>query len=95
MYHICKIDEFNLPIPVLLLRYIMRQQGQGEAHGQGRRPHPPMHLAVVTCGDRLEETLTMVKSAVLFSIRHLHLHIFAEDQLQASFMAAVSLKYFF
>lgn len=79
---------------MLLLRYIMREQGQGEAAGQGQ-PDPPMHLAVVTCGDRLEETLTMVKSAVLFSIRHLHLHIFTEDQLHASFMEAVSLKYFF
>lgn len=76
---------------VLLLRYIMRQQAQGEARGQGR-PDPPMHLAVVACGDRLEETLTMVKSAILFSIRHLHLHIFAEDQLHASFMEAVSSK---
>lgn len=77
-----------------MLRYIMRQQGQRGAPGQGR-PSPPMHLAVVTCGDRLEETLTMVKSAVLFSIEHLHLHIFAEDQLQASFMEAVSLESFF
>lgn len=78
---------------MLLLRYIMRQQGQGETPGQGR-PDPPVHLAVVTCGDRLEETLTMVKSAVLFSIRHLHLHIFTEDQLRASFMEAVSLIFF-
>lgn len=78
---------------VLLLRYIMRQQAQGEAPGQGR-PDLPMHLAVVACGDRLEETLTMVKSATLFSIRHLHLHIFAEDQLHASFMEAVSSKFF-
>ncbi|XP_029681632.1 glucoside xylosyltransferase 1 isoform X1 [Takifugu rubripes] len=69
-------------------RYIMRQQGQGEATGLGR-PDTPMHLAVVTCGDRLEETLTMIKSAILFSIRHLHLHIFAEDQLHASFMEAL------
>lgn len=75
---------------MLLLRYIMRQQGQGVTPGQGW----PMHLAVVACGDRLEETLTMVKSAVLFSIRRLHLHIFAEDQLHASFMEAVS-SYFF
>lgn len=70
----------------------MRQRGQGEATGPGR-PGAPMHLAVVTCGDRLEETLTMIKSAVLFSIRHLHLHIFAEDALHASFMEAVSFKY--
>lgn len=78
---------------MLLPRYIMRQQGQGEATGLGR-PDTPMHLAVVTCGDRLEETLTMIKSAILFSIKHLHLHIFAEDQLHASFMEAVSFKYF-
>lgn len=67
----------------------MRQQGQGEGAGLDR-PNTPMHLSVVTCGDRLEETLTMIKSAVLFNIRHLHLHIFAEDQLHASFMEAVS-----
>uniref|UniRef100_A0A3Q1GES4 Glucoside xylosyltransferase 1 n=1 Tax=Acanthochromis polyacanthus TaxID=80966 RepID=A0A3Q1GES4_9TELE len=53
------------------------------------RPEPPMHLAVVACGERLEETLTMIKSAVLFSIKRLYLHIFAEDQLHASFMEAL------
>uniref|UniRef100_A0A3B4XVI7 Glucoside xylosyltransferase 1 n=1 Tax=Seriola lalandi dorsalis TaxID=1841481 RepID=A0A3B4XVI7_SERLL len=52
-------------------------------------PEPPMHLAVVACGERLEETLTMIKSAVLFSIKRLCLHIFAEDQLHASFMEAL------
>ncbi|XP_032361587.1 glucoside xylosyltransferase 1 [Etheostoma spectabile] len=73
-------------------RYIMRQRGQGEAGRGGgvqSRPEPPMHLAVVACGERLEETLTMVKSAVLFSIKSLHLHIFAEDQLHASFIKAL------
>ena len=80
---------------ILSLRYIMRQQGQLEAGGGGvqSRPDPAMHLAVVACGDRLEETLTMIKSAVLFSIKHIYLHIFAEDQLHASFMEAVSYKY--
>lgn len=66
----------------------MRQRGHVEAVQS--RPEPPMHLAVVACGDRLEETLTMIKSAVLFSIKRLYLHIFAEDQLHASFMEAVS-----
>ncbi|XP_041819982.1 glucoside xylosyltransferase 1 [Chelmon rostratus] len=72
-------------------RYIMRQQGQVEAGGGGlqSRPETPMHLAVVACGERLEETLTMIKSAVLFSIKRLHLHIFAEDQLHAGFMEAL------
>lgn len=72
-------------------RYIMRQRGQVEAGGglTQSRPEPPMHLAVVACGERLEETLTMIKSAVLLSIKSLCLHIFAEDQLHASFMEAL------
>lgn len=83
-------------LSVLSFRYIMRQQGQLEAGGGSTRskPEPPMHLAVVACGERLEETLTMIKSAVLFSIKQLYVHIFAEDQLHASFMEAVSGKYF-
>ncbi|KAM7095919.1 glucoside xylosyltransferase 2 isoform 2-T2 [Ciconia maguari] len=44
-----------------------------------------MHLAVVACGDRLEETLIMLKSAVLFSNRRLCFHIFAEDSLKPEF----------
>ncbi|XP_042191697.1 glucoside xylosyltransferase 1 isoform X2 [Callorhinchus milii] len=44
-----------------------------------------MHLAVVACGERLEETLTMLKSAVLFRQKPLHFHIFAEDQLHDKF----------
>ncbi|XP_077181308.1 glucoside xylosyltransferase 2 [Paroedura picta] len=46
---------------------------------------PWMHLAVVACGDRLEETLIMLKSAVLFSNRKLKFHIFAEDSLMPEF----------
>lgn len=68
----------------------MRQQGQFKADDVPSAPEPPMHLAVVACGDRLEETLTMAKSAVLFSVKRLHVHIFAEDQLHASFIEAVS-----
>ncbi|XP_061474593.1 glucoside xylosyltransferase 2 isoform X2 [Rhineura floridana] len=44
-----------------------------------------MHLAVVACGNRLEETLIMLKSAVLFSNRKLKFHIFAEDSLKPEF----------
>ncbi|XP_019738627.1 glucoside xylosyltransferase 1 isoform X2 [Hippocampus comes] len=69
-------------------RYIMRQRGELEVGGQSRPP-PSMHLAVVACGERLEETVTMFKSAVLFSFKCLHLHIFAEDQLHARFMEAL------
>ncbi|XP_056429920.1 glucoside xylosyltransferase 1 isoform X2 [Hyla sarda] len=44
-----------------------------------------MHLAVVACGDRLDETVTMLKSALLFSIKPLQFHVFAEDQLHKDF----------
>ncbi|XP_076010095.1 glucoside xylosyltransferase 1-like isoform X2 [Genypterus blacodes] len=73
--------------------YIMRQRAQVEAGGGGggsqSRPETAMHLAVVACGQRLEETLTMIKSAVLFSVKPLCLHIFAEDQLHASFVESL------
>ncbi|KAM9376733.1 glucoside xylosyltransferase 1 [Pholidichthys leucotaenia] len=49
------------------------------------------HLAVVACGPRLEETLTMLKSAVLFSKKPLHFYIFAEDELHKSFTNALKL----
>lgn len=49
-----------------------------------------MHLAVVACGNRLEETLTMVKSALLFSIKKIKFHIFAEEELSAQFEKEVT-----
>ncbi|XP_040834825.1 glucoside xylosyltransferase 1 isoform X1 [Ochotona curzoniae] len=49
------------------------------------QPAERMHLAVVACGERLEETLTMLKSAIIFSIKPLQFHIFAEEQLHDSF----------
>ncbi|XP_023135888.1 glucoside xylosyltransferase 1-like isoform X1 [Amphiprion ocellaris] len=47
------------------------------------------HLAVVACGPRLEETLTMLKSAVLFSKKPLHFYVFAEEELHNSFRDAL------
>ncbi|XP_037109142.1 glucoside xylosyltransferase 1-like isoform X1 [Syngnathus acus] len=43
------------------------------------------HLAVVACGPRLDETLTMLKSALLFSKKPLKFHIFADEELQGRF----------
>nr|XP_057933754.1 glucoside xylosyltransferase 2-like [Doryrhamphus excisus] len=40
-----------------------------------------MHLALVACGNRLEEVITVIKSAVLFSIGKIKFHILAEDHL--------------
>lgn len=82
-------------------RYIMRQwvvsdgrsgiasSAGGLAPSSTRLPDASMHLGVVACGPRLEETMTMVKSAVLLSSKPLCLHIFAEDQLHASFIEAL------
>lgn len=49
------------------------------------RAEEVMHLAVVACGNRLDETLTMVKSALLFSLKRITFHIFAEDPLAPQF----------
>lgn len=53
------------------------------------RAQEVMHLAVVACGDRLDETLTMVKSALLFSLKRITFHIFAEDPLAPQFKEKV------
>nr|XP_040019163.1 glucoside xylosyltransferase 1-like isoform X1 [Gasterosteus aculeatus aculeatus] len=47
------------------------------------------HLAVVACGPRLEETLAMLKSAVLLSHKSLHFYVFAEDDLHEHFRNAL------
>ncbi|XP_057693610.1 glucoside xylosyltransferase 1-like isoform X2 [Corythoichthys intestinalis] len=48
------------------------------------------HLAVVACGPRLNETLNMLKSAILLSRKPLKFHIFADDELQGSFQNALN-----
>nr|XP_061825563.1 glucoside xylosyltransferase 1-like isoform X4 [Nerophis lumbriciformis] len=57
-----------------------------EAEKQGEESS---HLAVVACGARLDETLTMLKSAVLFSKKPVKFYIFAEDELHSSFRDAL------
>ncbi|XP_046396531.1 glucoside xylosyltransferase 1 [Ischnura elegans] len=42
-------------------------------------------LAVVACGDRLDETLVMLKSALIFSQVHLRIIVIADDNLIPSF----------
>ena len=53
------------------------------------------HLSVVACGDRLNETIVMLKSAVLFSREPFHVHIFADDELQPQFLQRVRLLHAF
>ena len=47
------------------------------------------HLSVVACGDRLNETVVMLKSAVLFSQEPFHAHIFVDDDLRPQFQQQV------
>lgn len=49
-----------------------------------------VHLAVVSCGERLEEPLMMLKSAVMMGTKPLHLHIFADDNLRLKFNESVN-----
>ncbi|XP_020338673.1 glucoside xylosyltransferase 2-like [Oncorhynchus nerka] len=64
--------------------------GLGRLSSKRARAEEVMHLAVVACGNRLDETLTMVKSALLFSIKRIKFHIFAEDPLASQFEKKLS-----
>uniref|UniRef100_A0A4W5NRF3 UDP-D-xylose:beta-D-glucoside alpha-1,3-D-xylosyltransferase n=1 Tax=Hucho hucho TaxID=62062 RepID=A0A4W5NRF3_9TELE len=64
--------------------------GLGRLSSKRARAEEVMHLAVVACGKRLDETLTMVKSALLFSIKRIKFHIFAEDPLASQFEKRLS-----
>ncbi|XP_054640809.1 glucoside xylosyltransferase 2-like isoform X2 [Dunckerocampus dactyliophorus] len=66
------------------------QKNPGGALTKHKRAEEVMHLAVVACGNRLEETLTLVKSAVLFSLKKIKFHIFAEDGLTLQFKEKLS-----
>lgn len=46
-------------------------------------------LSVVACGDRVNETVVMLKSAVLFSQEPFHAHIIADDDLRPQFQRQV------
>ncbi|HEX4960374.1 MAG TPA: glycosyl transferase family 90 [Thermoanaerobaculia bacterium] len=48
--------------------------------------HPAeIHLAVVACGDRLDEALVMLQSAARSARGHFTVHIFADDELRPRF----------
>uniref|UniRef100_UPI0037E7B778 glucoside xylosyltransferase 1-like isoform X2 n=1 Tax=Semicossyphus pulcher TaxID=241346 RepID=UPI0037E7B778 len=66
-----------------------RVERDGSSSAVKERSDERSHLAVVACGPRLEETLTMLKSAVLLSKKPLHFYIFAEDDLHESFRHAL------
>ncbi|KAL0600743.1 Glucoside xylosyltransferase 2, partial [Plecturocebus cupreus] len=63
----------------------LRRPGEHRSFQAVLPPELWIHLAVVACGSRLEETLVMLKSAVLFSHRKIQFHIFTEDSLKPQF----------
>uniref|UniRef100_A0A3B3TUD8 UDP-D-xylose:beta-D-glucoside alpha-1,3-D-xylosyltransferase n=1 Tax=Poecilia latipinna TaxID=48699 RepID=A0A3B3TUD8_9TELE len=86
-----QLEEVGRSPPSLLVEYVgsdaVAKLARKSATGVGerRRPEEVMHLAVVACGKRLDETLTMLKSALLFSLKKIKFHIFAEDSLAPEF----------
>ncbi|XP_076984803.1 glucoside xylosyltransferase 2 [Tamandua tetradactyla] len=67
------------------LEKLARRPGEFRSFQAVLPPELWIHLAVVACGDRLEETLVMLKSAVLFSHRKIQFHIFTEESLKPEF----------
>ncbi|KAL5006967.1 hypothetical protein ScPMuIL_015773 [Solemya velum] len=51
----------------------------------------PIHLAVVACGERLDDTMVLLKSALLFTSSPLMFHIFAENSLLSKFEEQINL----
>lgn len=43
-----------------------------------------IHLSIVVCGDRRNESITLIKSAVLLTKSYIVIHIFAEGELHSS-----------
>ncbi len=52
----------------------------------GAAPAGEIHLAVVACGDRLDEAMVMLQSAALSARGHLTFHIFADEDLRPRFL---------
>lgn len=78
------LDRFKL------FFFTSRQKSEvGHPVSKVTRAEDVMHLAVVACGNRLDETLNMVKSALLFSIKKIKFHIFAEEDLAEQFEKGV------
>lgn len=67
------------------LKKLARRPGEPRSSHGVLPPKLWIHLAVVACGSRLEETLVMLKSAVLFSHRKMQFHIFTEESLKSEF----------
>ena len=91
-------DVSVLIIYLIIYHYTINNVGGFTFSCVLHRSKNTIHLSVVACGERLEETLVMIKSAIILTIAPLHVHIFAEDALQPTFkqqVGCVCNKYFF
>lgn len=55
-----------------------------EKEKRGRIWRDSIHLSIVVCGDRGNESITLIKSAILFTKSYIIIHIFAEEELHSS-----------
>lgn len=52
----------------------------------------PINISVVACGDRVPETLTLLKSALMFTRSKLYFYIFTEANLKNLFIEQVNVS---
>lgn len=94
--HVLKCSNHLLAVflclGIALTCILSRRPGEPKSFHAVLPPKLWIHLAVVACGNRLEETLVMLKSAVLFSHRKMHFHIFTEESLKPEFDKQVNLQ---
>lgn len=83
-----KVKDGKGPVPAGLKPTILKPGGKLQFREQSSYV---LHLSVVACGDRAEETIILLKSAILFTKAPLVFHIFAETDLQTYFQTQIEL----
>lgn len=68
-----------------------RQPHDNKAVENALRTHGVIHFATVACGGEFyaEEAVNLLKSAMVFAERSIHLHIFTDDHLKEYFIEQV------
>lgn len=65
---------------------------QSTIDSQTSKHHQLIHLAIVSCNGRTDETITLIKSALVFSnCSNLQFHIFVDNRSYSNVNEAVSL----
>ncbi|XP_048729454.2 glucoside xylosyltransferase 2-like [Ostrea edulis] len=63
---------------------------RAELEKKERRWRESIHLAVVVCGDRGNESIILIKSAILFTKSFIIIHIFSEQELHSSLQQQIA-----